>query len=410
MSVRYTFYEFFAGAGLARLGLEDGWDCLWANDFDPKKAEVYRHNFPNCNFTDGDIAHVKAVSLPGKADMAWASFPCQDLSLAGWRRGMSGERSGTFWAFWRIMKELHDQGRRPPLVVLENVVGLLYGDGFSGLCEALVSLGMQFGAVVMDAKQFVPQSRPRVFVVALDWGLDVSDYCLHSPDRSPWVTQALRRAHDGLPESVRDLWRWWNIPASPCADLQTVDELINDKPEGITWHSEMETQHLLDMMSPAHIDLIRRLIATGGRHVGMLYRRTREGRQRAEVRFDGVAGCLRTPHGGSSRQTVVVVDAGRVRSRLLSPREAARLMGIKDQRGYWLPANYNDAYKAMGDAVVVPVVSWLSEKLLLPLAEMCRASLEVTTSRPDPRIAAHIARVEELAAKWGGLLHDAQAR
>ena len=87
--------------------------------------------------------------------------------------------------------------------------------------------------------------------------------------------------------------------------------------------------------------------------------------QRAEVRFDGISGCLRTPVGGSSRQTVIVVEKGRVRTRLLSPREAARLMGVPDS--YPLPSAYNDAYHVFGDGVAVPAVSWLESHLLCPL-------------------------------------------
>ena len=105
-------------------------------------------------------------------------------------------------------------------------------------------------------------------------------------------------------------------------------------------------------------------------YVGGIYRRTRPDgggtkRQRAEVRFDGVAGCLRTPAGGSSRQTILVVEGRTVRSRLLSPREAARLMGLSDE--YVLPARYNDAYHVCGDGVCVPVVRHIAAHVLEPL-------------------------------------------
>lgn len=99
--------------------------------------------------------------------------------------------------------------------------------------------------------------------------------------------------------------------------------------------------------------------------VGGVYRRTRDGQQRAEVRFDDVAGCLRTPVGGSSRQTVFVITRGKVRSRLLSPREAARLMGLDDD--YILPRNYNQAYHLAGDGVAVPVVRHIASELLEPI-------------------------------------------
>jgi DNA (cytosine-5)-methyltransferase 1 len=84
-----------------------------------------------------------------------------------------------------------------------------------------------------------------------------------------------------------------------------------------------------------------------------------------KIRFDGLAGCLRTPAGGSSRQIIVVVDGKSVRSRLLSARETARLMGLPDT--YKLPPNYNEAYRLTGDGVVVPVVRHLARHLFEPL-------------------------------------------
>lgn len=100
-----------------------------------------------------------------------------------------------------------------------------------------------------------------------------------------------------------------------------------------------------------------------------MFRRTRheDGQrvQRAELRFDGVAGCLRTPGGGSSRQFVVVAEGPRVRTRTLSPREGARLMGLPDS--YALPAAATAALHLVGDGVVVPVVRRLAEALLEPL-------------------------------------------
>ena len=108
----------------------------------------------------------------------------------------------------------------------------------------------------------------------------------------------------------------------------------------------------------------------GGRVVGTAYRRTRRdetGRkvQRAEVRFDGIAGCLRTPAGGSSRQAIVVVHGGEVRSRLLSSRETARLMGLPDE--YVLPESYNEAYHLTGDGVIVPAVRFLAHEIFEPV-------------------------------------------
>ena len=366
-----TFLEFFAGAGLVRLGLEPLWSCLWANDIDPRKQEVYEARFGPEDFVLGDIGSITTDSLPVGADMAWASFPCQDLSLAGSRRGMEAERSGTFWEFWRLMRDSLRRGERPPLIVIENVLGMLYGKDLSMLCEALAALGMQFGPLVVDARLFLPQSRPRVFVIAVDSEVDCSSF-VHKevPGTAPWFTKAVRAAYEQMPPSIRGMWRWWSLP-EPSLAIPPVEEMIEAIPTGVAWHEPSETKRLLDMMTELNLEKTR-LAMKRGPSVGFIYKRIREGVQRAEVRFDGVAGCLRTPNGGSSRQIVLDLNNGRTRSRLLSPREAARLMGVPDS--FWLPPRYNDAYRAIGDGVAVPVVRWLSDQLLVHLATLCRDS------------------------------------
>lgn len=361
----HRFYDFFAGVGMVEAALAPGWRCVWANDIDPRKAAIYRANHDAGVFHLGDVAAVGAGDLPAGAAMAWASFPCQDLSLAGWRRGMGGDRSGTFWAFWRLMRELHGRGRRPPVIVVENVVGLLHGPDFGGLCEALAALEMQFGALKIDARRFLPQSRPRVFVVAVDARLDAAGFVERDPETSPWVDRRLRAVHDALDARLRRLWRWWRLPDAE-TPVRPIASLILDEPVGVRWHSAAETARLLGMMSATNLAKIEIAKQRPGRSVGFLYRRTRADGQRAEVRFDGLAGCLRTSTGGSSRQTVVIVEGGRVRTRLLAPREAARLMGLPD--GFWLPERYNEAYHAIGDGVAVPAAAWLGTHLLTPLA------------------------------------------
>src|SRR5680860_1067983 len=193
------FYDFFAGAGLVELGLQSEWRCVWANDIDQRKAAIHRLNFDHSIYRTGDVSEVQPDGLPEPADMAWASFPCQDLSLAGWRRGMTAQRSGTFWAFWRIMRDLHDLDRMPPMLVIENVTGLLYGPGFAGLCEALAGLGLRFGAVVIDAKHFVPQSRPRVFLVAVDERANTTPSEDATPETSIWLPTSVWSAYHELP-------------------------------------------------------------------------------------------------------------------------------------------------------------------------------------------------------------------
>ena len=139
---------------------------------------------------------------------------------------------------------------------------------------------------------------------------------------------------------------------------------------------------------------------------GTAYRRTRPNEdgvkvQRLEIRFDGLAGCLRTPKGGSSRQSVIIVEQGFVSSRLMTTRECARLMGAPET--YKLPGSYNDGYKAMGDAVAVPVTRWLSKHLLRPLVNRVRglkAGYEVAQDL------ALIAGMDELPSFSAGVARD----
>ena len=165
----FSFYEFFCGGGMARAGFGSGWNCLFANDFDAKKAEAYRTNWPAAMLHEGDVRRLTTAELPGRADLAWASFPCQDLSLAGGGEGLRGERSGTFWPFYELMSGLREEGRAPKVIALENVAGMLSSRGgkdFRAVAEAFDALGYRFGAMMVDARNFVPQSRPRLFFIA----------------------------------------------------------------------------------------------------------------------------------------------------------------------------------------------------------------------------------------------------
>jgi DNA (cytosine-5)-methyltransferase 1 len=374
MDGRPTYYEFFAGGGMARAGLGEGWRCLFANDFDRKKAESYRANWGGEELHVGDVREISTGQLPGRADLVWASFPCQDLSLAGAGAGLKGERSGTFWPFWELMKVLRKEGRAPSLIVLENVCGALTSHGgkdFTKICEALAMERYRFGALVIDAALFVPQSRPRLFIIAAREDVAVPGSLLRSEaiqSRGLFHTRALVAAHERLPKALRNNWLWLNLPAPSLRDTTLID-IVEDAPTDVSWHSAAEMQALIAMMSEVNLAKIAEAKRAGRRMAGTLYRRTRyqngEKIQRAEARFDEVAGCLRTPAGGSSRQYVLVVDKGRVRSRLMSARETARLMGLSEE--YALPGTYSDAYHLTGDGVVVPVVRHVAANLLEPL-------------------------------------------
>lgn len=362
-----NFYEFFAGGGMARSGLGEAWNCVFANDFSAKKAESYGANWGRDHLHVADINQLSSISLPGHADLAWASFPCQDLSLAGNGAGLEGERSGTFWGFLRLIQELRLQGRKPSMIVLENVYGTLTshdGKDFEAIAKSIAGEGYNFGAIVVDAVQFVPQSRPRVFIICVDENLAIPNEIINERALPSWHPEKIICAYNALPKKVKNKWRWWRMP-EPTQPLTTLDDIIEDEPQGIKWHTKEETQKILSLMTPLNRQKVIVAQQGGQRRIGTVYKRTRDNVQRAEVRFDGVAGCLRTPSGGSSRQTIMVVDGPQIRTRLISSREAARLMGLPET--YVLPSKYNEAYHLVGDGVVVPVVSHIEQNVLLPV-------------------------------------------
>jgi DNA (cytosine-5)-methyltransferase 1 len=366
------FYEFFCGGGMARAGLGADWECLFANDIDEKKTSSYAANWGQGALRRADIHKLVASDLPGRADLAWASFPCQDLSLAGAGAGLAGARSGAFWGFHALTKALSDQGRAPRLIVIENVIGALTSNGgadFAEICRVLQRLGYVLGALTIDAAHFLPQSRPRLFIVAAQADLTIPTRLAAPAPAKIFASAALLRARAAFGAELAAAWRWWVLPAPPRTNLALAD-VIEAAPSDVEWRSDAQTRAMIAILSDGSRKKVEAARARGGPQIGALYRRTRPDgkgarRMRAEARFDGLAGCLRTPGGGSSRQFLLWVEGRATRSRLLSAREAARLMGLPED--YRLPQRYNDAYHLIGDGVAAPVVRFLSENLLEPL-------------------------------------------
>ena len=361
----FTFLEFFAGGGMARLGLGENWRCVFANDVDPLKCAAYRDNFGDDHLIEGSIADLSVDDLPQtRADLAWASFPCQDLSLAGARGGMNAARSGLFYEFWRLITGLKADARAPRLIVIENVPGLMTSNGgrdFERIVRLLQGAGYDAAAGVIDAAAFTPQSRQRLFIVGFARALAVEPQrCMADRDHEPclplladWGAAPLPTPRGRRNTHLDDIIDWLN------AD----------------WDSEEKTTALIAQMTHLQRGRLDAILASGVRRAGAGFRRTRQEHgkpvQRFEARFDGLAGCLRTPAGGSSRQVVIAAEHGNVKTRLMSPREAARLMGLPED--YKLPERANAALKLCGDGVCAPVVRWLAETVLEPALKRPRA-------------------------------------
>ncbi len=240
------------------------------------------------------------------------------------------------------------------------------------LGDLLSGAGYRFGALELDAAAFLPHSRPRLFLVAVLNDAPnrraLSDTASLARGAAFGRTDAVRDAASRLKGAAAKAWTWWRLPEPGARNTVLADILEAELPAS-AWRTDEQTERLLALMDARHRQRVRDAQASGRTEVGAVFRRTRmergERQQRAEVRFDGVAGCLRTPAGGSSRQFVVICDKGLVRSRALTPRETARLMGAPDD--YILPRASTAALQLTGDGVATPVVRWLAHHLLEPL-------------------------------------------
>lgn len=336
--------EFFAGIGLVRLAVERlGWDVVFANDIEPFKARMYETNFGSEDFRLGDIRDITGGDVPD-VELATASFPCTDLSLAGHRRGLGGEQSSMFWEFARVLEEMGP--RRPQAVMLENVPSFASSRGGNDLRDALQrlsELGYVSEVIRLDARHFVPQSRERLFV------------CAHRATDCPqdgWQLAFGERGAVIVPET----------PHPP-----PLDALLEDLAPGTPqWWDDQRAQRLADSLSDVQRERFNAKRAASEVSWATAYRRTRSGRAVWELRRDQISGCLRTARGGSSKQAVVRAGFGDFRVRWMTSREYARLQGAP---AYAVPDTVTEtqALSGFGDAVCVPAVEWVARRFIAPV-------------------------------------------
>jgi DNA (cytosine-5)-methyltransferase 1 len=347
-------------------------------------------------FGPADYYHVEDVwkterilaRIPARpVDLATASFPCVDLSLAGNLKGLAGEDSGAFYGFIKVIKKLRQQGRAPRAVLIENVIGFLSshdGKFFRVALQQLADLGYFVDAFIVDAKHFTPQSRPRVFIVGFEEPVmpakryqsylfdDDSSSFRENPEPLESTMRPRRLLEKLGTTKLKTGWVPLLLPQLP-RESRNLDLCI-DKDDSEDWWKEWRVKKHLNEMHPTHLSRITALKKGHNISVGTIYRRVREGRSRSEIRTDGLAGCLRTPRGGSSKQIVFTAGRGKIRMRWMTPREYARLQGCPD---YPITVDRNEALWGFGDAVCVPVISWIAENVLsqlFPIRELQQAT------------------------------------
>ncbi len=262
-------------------------------------------------------------------DLATASSPCVDVSLAGRRKGLTAQRSGVLFDFCRILGEMGH--RAPPTIMIENVPGLLSVNGgrdYRLIRNRLQELGYSTACICVDAAAFVPQSRRRVFIVGS------------------------RQSTPLLPP-----------PPEPSTTVRLSDIVIDDG----EWWSPRRLEAFQASLSPHQAKRVQKYRSRP--YVGYFgaFRRTRNGRAVWEVRADEIAGALRTTRGGSAKQAVVRAGHGRIAVRWMNVSEYAHLQGASGMR--YGSVSPNQAMFALGDAVCVPVVEWIAHHCLCPLME-----------------------------------------
>lgn len=364
--VKLTALEFFSGIGLARAGMERaGVSTVWANDLSADKCAIYRKQWGSEGLSEQNIQDVKGETIPA-ADIAWASSPCTDLSLAGKREGIvKGRESSAFFGFSKALREMGDD-RRPTAAVLENVIGLASsnnGDDLRAVIEEFNTLGYACDALALDARRWLPQSRPRMFVIAMRGNIP-HDAPLSSslrPDSLSWIhaDESLRTFVAPLPD----------VPELKTSGFTAIVEDMSD--EDPRWWDEERVAKFMSSLTPIQEERIKDLRELPGLNARTAYRRTRNGVPRWEVRPDDIAGCLRTARGGSSIQAVVVSRNGQIRVRHMTGLEYARLQGAGDfdLTGF----RESQIRYAFGDAVAVPAVEWLMSSVVVPLVGIVRS-------------------------------------
>ncbi|GFD67924.1 DNA cytosine methyltransferase [Alteromonas sp. KUL106] len=376
------FAEFFAGVGLVREGLAiDGWECVWANDICENKMQTYLQNYGEDHFRLGNVWDYvdDPTSIPDDIFLYTASFPCTDLSVAGGRAGLAGVHSGSLNAVLKILLNKRRAGAAPKVILLENVLGFITSHGGKDLSDTvnlLNELGYVVDVIEINAAHFTPQSRQRVFLVAVDKEIASNTMKVKSNDGAyadDWWEELTSRPdirslklQNVIRQNKNLNWGLVKVPPLPVLSNSLIDIIDESVGENSKYWWDLDRKNkLFSQMNNNHKRILEYMSAQDSLSYGTVYRRMRKGLSMAELRTDGIAGCLRTPRGGSSKQILIQGGFGDWKVRLLTPREYARLQGVRDS--YILPVKDNQGYFAMGDAVCVPVINFISQHILTPI-------------------------------------------
>ena len=353
------YFSSFTGAGGFDLAVPDSWECVGFSEIDKYANMVLRYRFPDVK-NYGDVNAIKWEEIPD-FDILFGGTPCQDLSLAGKRKGLAGERSGLFYKFVEALK-----AKKPEYFVWENVKGALSsnrGWDFAEVLNQFSEAGYSLWWQVLNAKHFgVPQNRERIFIVGFR-------------DRSPpevfFEPASSREDNEAFgaltQEQAHSTGRRASVLVSVLEQEAKPIELINNKsisgrvyaPSGIAISLKANGGGLG--------------VKTGLYAVQAVLTPDREKKRQQGRRFKSPEEPMFTLTGQDIHGVAIRDLATDMKIRRLTPRECERLMSWSDdwtrwgidEKGNTIEISDTQRYKMAGNGVVSNVVKWIIENVIL---------------------------------------------
>ena len=302
MANKFKFIDLFAGVGGIRIPFEElGGDCVFSSEWDKFSQQTYEANFGE--IPHGDITEIDAKDIP-KHDLLVGGFPCQAFSQAGLKKGFKDTRGTMFFEIARILDH-----HKPKAILLENVKGLRghdKGNTFKTIISILNELGYQtLESTVLNAKHFgLPQNRERIFIVG---------FKKHVNFQFPQPPMIDTRLGDILDKKIPDKYtisdRLWE-------GAQRRKEKYKKKGYGFGYSLFNKESKYTSTIS-------------------------------ARYYKDGAE---------------IWIDQGKKNPRKLTPNEARKLQGFPE--GFIIPVSDGQAYKQFGNAVPVPVIRAIAERMV----------------------------------------------
>jgi len=396
------FIDLFSGIGGFRYPLEKigGFRHVWSNDFNKYANQVYTARFGEENHHSGDVRGVNTEDIPDH-DLLCAGFPCPSFSVAGRRKGLQDPRGTLFFEICRIA-----EAKKPKLLLLENVKGLLSHDGgatFGVIIQALDELGYWVEWQVLNSRDWIPQNRERVFIIGHLRGSssrpifpvgetdgvvqeegegrpqvpnEVSS-AIHSRYGAGWRAHAqeqlvasprlIHNIYGGFGEDIRVFTDYSPTIRTPKGGghlpMVVADRSRNLNKKGRNLESPKPYSNALSSVQKDNLLAIRMVRSDQGKQArresmqeGKDY--TPFGTEYRELTLasENVSGCLTGAH---NKDTLV---GNELMIRKLTEVECERLQGFPD--GWTEGISSTQRYKCLGNAVTVPVITFLGRRIL----------------------------------------------